>query len=77
MDLCDFQLREAGPSSTANNRTRTTFSDFCIFQVDYHGLAQPLSSVSAGLHIPPGYTVIFTSTGKYVPFSAFISVCLA
>lgn len=26
------------------------------------------SSVFAGLHIPPGFTVIFTSAGKYVLF---------
>lgn len=60
--------QRTGLSSTANSRNRTTFSGFHIFQGDCHGLAQLRSSVFAGLHIPPGYTVIFTSAGKYAQF---------
>lgn len=60
--------QRTGPSSTANSRNRTTFSGFHISRGDCHGLAQLQSSVFAGLHIPPGFTVIFTSVGKHALF---------
>lgn len=41
--------------------------------MNYHGLARAAELSIAGLHIPVGYIVIFTSIGKYVLFWVLIS----
>lgn len=68
MDLCDLSLRGPARVPRLTVVNRTTFLGFHVFRGDCHGLAQRRSSVFAGLHIPPGFTVIFTSAGKYALF---------
>lgn len=46
---------------------------FLSSTTDYHGLAWAAELSIAGLHIPVGYIVIFTSIGKYVLFWVLIA----